>query len=98
MVIARPPCRWIVVRWMFFVLTLNLGFGGDGGGGVPSGIFPIIRAVVGSATGAIGGTLESVAVADTEATAGSLESVPSITWERPDAVKAMTATNCFHRI
>ena len=45
MVISRPPCSWVSDSRMSLAGTMNSGFGGSGGGGVPSGISPRIRAV-----------------------------------------------------
>ena len=51
MVIVRPPCSWAVVAIMSLPGMTNGSLGGSGGGGVPSGIFPMMRAVGGKATG-----------------------------------------------
>ena len=61
MVMVRPPCSWLVVSRMSFVGTVNSGFGGEGGRGVPSGIGPRMRAVVGDAAEVMAGSGETFA-------------------------------------
>jgi hypothetical protein len=68
----------VVVARIFLAETTNSGFGGAGGGGVPSGIFPMMRAVVGVMAGAA---------------AGSRESAIGSSWERTNAVAANMAAN-----
>lgn len=45
--ILRPPCSWIWDSRISSSGIINLGFGGSGGGEVPSGSSPMMRAVVG---------------------------------------------------
>lgn len=58
-VIVRPPCSCVVLERTSRAATWYSGFGGAGGGGVPSGISPRMRAVVGSAKIAVSDSPEA---------------------------------------